>query len=338
MDIDVLLNKINISNQKIEMSEIAKLNLTDEEFDNLIEVLENKGITIEEIEDLDDYQTNDDTMKQYMREVKKIPLLTPEQVIDIYERIKKGDIEAKKLLIVSNLKLVVSVAVKYLNRGIPIEDLVQEGNIGLIKAIDKFDVTKGFKFSTYATWWIRQAITRAIADKSRLIRIPVHANEVMNKIKSFEAQFRLEIGEKPSYNEIASALGYTEEQISKYKRGFQDIISLETPVGEDKESFLEEFIATDENLQEQIVDKMNFEQIFKIIQDKLTPKEVNVLIYRFGLVDGVEKTLKEIGDSLGVSRERVRQIEARALKKIRNHVKKIFEKADFDNKEFYYRR
>ena len=290
MDIDVLLNKINISNQKIEMSEIAKLNLTDEEFDNLIGVLENKGITIEEIEDLDDYQTNDDTMK----------------VIDIYERIKKGDIEAKKLLIVSNLKLVVSVAVKYLNRGIPIEDLVQEGNIGLIKAIDKFDVTKGFKFSTYATWWIRQAITRAIADKSRLIRIPVHANEVMNKIKSFEAQFRLEIGEKPSYNEIASALGYTEEQISKYKRGFQDIISLETPVGEDKESFLEEFIATDENLQEQIVDKMNFEQIFKIIQDKLTPKEVNVLIYRFGLVDGVEKTLKEIGDSLGVSRERVR--------------------------------
>jgi len=204
------------------------------------------------------------------------------------------------------------------------EDLLQEGNLGLIKAVDKFDVEKGFKFSTYATWWIRQAMTRAIADQSRTIRIPVHANEAINSIKRFQNKYSFENGVEPTDEEISEALGYTVEKIREYKKAAQDVISLETPVGvaEDQDSTLMEFIADEENIEENVVQKIIFERVHKIVEARLTEREAKVIMYRFGLIDGRVWTLEEVGEVFDVTRERIRQIEAKALRKLRNWAKR----------------
>ena len=325
INIEKIIEKAYKNNKKIQMEEILKLDLKDEELEVVIESLKVAGIEIEEEKEEEiEIKITDDAVKDYLKQIGRFPLLTPEEEQEIGRRILKGDEKAKQELINSNLRLVVSVAKRYASKGMGFEDLLQEGNLGLIKAVDKFDVEKGFKFSTYATWWIRQAMTRAIADQSRTIRIPVHANEAINSIKRFQNKYSFENGVEPTDEEISEALGYTVEKIREYKKAAQDVISLETPVGvaEDQDSTLMEFIADEENIEENVVQKIIFERVHKIVEARLTEREAKVIMYRFGLIDGRVWTLEEVGEVFDVTRERIRQIEAKALRKLRNWAKR----------------
>ena len=261
----------------------------------------------------------DDPVRMYLREIGRIPLLTFDQELDLAKRILKGDEEAKKELAESNLRLVVSIAKKYVGRGMLFLDLIQEGNMGLIKAVEKFDYTKGFKFSTYATWWIRQAITRAIADQARTIRIPVHMVETINKLIRTSRHLLQQLGREPSPEEIAAEMEIPVEKVMEIQKIAQDPVSLETPIGEEDDSHLGDFIQDDESpaphdsaaytlLKEQLEEVMN----------TLTPREAKVLKLRFGLEDGKARTLEEVGREFEVTRERIRQIEAKALRKLRH--------------------
>ncbi len=261
----------------------------------------------------------DDPVKVYLKEIGRVPLLTPEEEIDLAIRISSGDEMAKKRLSEANLRLVVSIAKRYLGRGMQFLDLIQEGNLGLIKAVEKFDYTKGFKFSTYATWWIRQAITRAIADQARTIRIPVHMVETINKVKKVSSQLLHTNGHEPTADEIAAELDMPVEKVREIMRVAQEPVSLETPIGEEEDSHLGDFIPDDDApapadaashtlLKEQLAD----------VLDTLTPREEKVLRLRFGLEDGRSRTLEEVGKEFNVTRERIRQIEAKALRKLRH--------------------
>ena len=261
----------------------------------------------------------DDPVRMYLREIGRIPLLTFDQELDLAKRILKGDEEAKKELAESNLRLVVSIAKKYVGRGMLFLDLIQEGNMGLIKAVEKFDYTKGFKFSTYATWWIRQAITRAIADQARTIRIPVHMVETINKLIRTSRHLLQQLGREPLPEEIAQEMEIPVEKVMEIQKIAQDPVSLETPIGEEDDSHLGDFIQDDESpaphdsaaytlLKEQLEEVMN----------TLTPREAKVLKLRFGLEDGKARTLEEVGREFEVTRERIRQIEAKALRKLRH--------------------
>ncbi len=321
---------------------IGELEFDPEQIEKFYDTLESQGVEIIEdfgdipLDDLDfDVQVDesedleaslstegiaiDDPVKVYLKEIGRVPLLSPEEEIDLAIRIKDGDEAAKKRLSEANLRLVVSIAKRYLGRGMQFLDLIQEGNLGLIKAVEKFDYTKGFKFSTYATWWIRQAITRAIADQARTIRIPVHMVETINKVKKVSSQLLHTNGHEPTADEIAEELDMPVDKVREIMRVAQEPVSLETPIGEEEDSHLGDFIPDDEApapvdaashilLKEQLAD----------VLDTLTPREEKVLRLRFGLEDGRSRTLEEVGKEFNVTRERIRQIEAKALRKLRH--------------------
>ena len=261
----------------------------------------------------------DDSVKLYLKEIGRIPLLSTEEEIDLAARMATGDEYAKKRLSEANLRLVVSIAKKYVRRGMQFLDLIQEGNVGLIKAVEKFDYTKGFKFSTYATWWIRQAITRAIADQARTIRIPVHMVETISRVKKAETFLLHENGSEPSEEEIANYLGMSTEKVREIIRLAQDPVSLETPFGEEEDSHLGDFIP-DEDAPAPADEACNsmLKQMLGDVLDTLSDRERRVIILRFGLIDGRQRTLEEVGQEFQVTRERIRQIETKALRKLRH--------------------
>ena len=261
----------------------------------------------------------DDAVRMYLKEIGKVPLLTGAEERELAIRMEQGDEEAKKKLCESNLRLVVSIAKRYLNRGLSFLDLIQEGNLGLIKAVDKFDYTKGYKFSTYATWWIRQAITRSIADQARTIRIPVHMVETINKLIRISRQLLQELGREPTSEEIAKEMGITVEKVREIKKISQDPVSLETPIGEEEDSHLGDFIPDDDVPApvEAAAYSMLKEQLMEVL-DTLSDREKKVLMLRFGLEDGRPRTLEEVGKEFNVTRERIRQTEAKALRKLRH--------------------
>lgn len=261
----------------------------------------------------------DDPVKVYLKEIGKVPLLSCDEEIELAKRIADGDEEAKKKLSEANLRLVVSIAKRYLGRGMHFLDLIQEGNLGLIKAVEKFDYTKGFKFSTYATWWIRQAITRAIADQARTIRIPVHMVETINKVKKVSNQLLHENGREPSVEEIAEKIGLTPDKVREILRISQEPVSLETPIGEEEDSHLGDFIPDeDAPAPADAASHMMLKEQLSEVLATLTPREAKVLSLRFGLEDGRPRTLEEVGKEFSVTRERIRQIEAKALRKLRH--------------------
>ncbi len=261
----------------------------------------------------------DDPVKVYLKDIGKVPLLSMEEEIDLAQKMAKGDEEAKRKLSEANLRLVVSIAKRYVGRGMLFLDLIQEGNLGLMKAVEKFDYTKGFRFSTYATWWIRQAITRAIADQARTIRIPVHMVETINKLIRTTRLLVQEYGRDPTPEEISKVMGITEERVREIQRIAMDPVSLETPIGEEDDSLLRDFIEDNKATTPQDVATFSLlkEQLLAIL-DTLTPREEMVLRLRFGIDDGHQRTLEEVGKEFGVTRERIRQIEAKALRKLRH--------------------
>ncbi len=338
------LIELGKSKGKLTTQEILNLmedtDVDPEQLDKLYETLESENIEI--IDDFDtnsfgdldfvletaeatpstnaaDSATSDDPVKVYLKEIGRVPLLSAEEEIELAIRIMDGDEYAKQRLSEANLRLVVSIAKRYVGRGMQFLDLIQEGNLGLIKAVEKFDYTKGFKFSTYATWWIRQAITRAIADQARTIRIPVHMVETINKVKKISSQLLHKNGHEPMAEEIAEELGMPVDKVREIMRVAQEPVSLETPIGEEEDSHLGDFIPDDEApapadaashtlLKEQLGD----------VLATLTPREAKVLRLRFGLEDGRPRTLEEVGKEFDVTRERIRQIEAKALRKLRH--------------------
>ena len=332
-------------NGKITYGELAnELEDTNpEQLDKIFDTFEDLGVDIKDSDDLDiepdiddleemenikvedvdltnmDGVSIDDPVRMYLREIGKIPLLTYDEELDLAKKILTGDEEAKQKLAESNLRLVVSIAKKYVGRGMLFLDLIQEGNMGLIKAVEKFDYTKGYKFSTYATWWIRQAITRAIADQARTIRIPVHMVETINRLIRTSRHLLQQLGREPTPEEIAKEMEMSVEKVMEIQKIAQDPVSLETPIGEEDDSHLGDFIQDEDSpaphdaasytlLREQLEEVMN----------TLTPREAKVLKLRFGLEDGKARTLEEVGKEFDVTRERIRQIEAKALRKLRH--------------------
>ena len=330
-------------NGKMTYGELAsELEDTDaEDIDKVFDAFEDLGVDLlsedldePDIEDLQDVEeiklddidiTNvegvsvDDPVRMYLREIGKIPLLTYEEELDLAKKILEGDEEAKQKLAESNLRLVVSIAKKYVGRGMLFLDLIQEGNMGLIKAVEKFDYNKGFKFSTYATWWIRQAITRAIADQARTIRIPVHMVETINKLIRTSRHLLQQLGREPTPEEIAKEMEVPVEKVMEIQKIAQDPVSLETPIGEEDDSHLGDFIQDDDSPapQDSAAYTLLKEQLEEVM-NTLTPREAKVLKLRFGLEDGKARTLEEVGKEFQVTRERIRQIEAKALRKLRH--------------------
>jgi RNA polymerase primary sigma factor len=289
------------------------------EVDDLANIEE---VTEEEINDTDAYVdsfSTDDPVRMYLKEIGKVPLLTPEEEIDLAIRMSKGDEDAKHRMTEANLRLVVSIAKRYVGRGMLFLDLIQEGNLGLIKAVEKFDYTKGYKFSTYATWWIRQAITRAIADQARTIRIPVHMVETINKTIRVSRQLLQELGHDPSAEEIAKEMDMPVEKVRDILKIAQEPVSLETPIGEEEDSHLGDFIPDEDASEPSEAASFSLlrEQLEEVL-DTLAPREKKVLELRFGIVDGRTRTLEEVGKEFNVTRERIRQIEAKALRKLRH--------------------
>ncbi|AYB43675.1 MAG: RNA polymerase sigma factor RpoD [Paenibacillus lautus] len=260
-----------------------------------------------------------DPVRMYLKEIGRVPLLSADEEVELSKRIEEGDEEAKRRLAEANLRLVVSIARRYAGRGMQFLDLIQEGNMGLIKAVEKFDYSKGFKFSTYATWWIRQAITRSIADQARTIRIPVHMVETINKLVRVSRQLLQELGREPTPEEIGKEMDISPEKVREIQKVSQEPVSLETPVGEESDSNLGDFIEDQDALAP--ADAAAFELLKEQLEevlDTLTEREENVLRLRFGLEDGRTRTLEEVGQVFGVTRERIRQIEAKALRKLRH--------------------
>ena len=329
-------------NGKITYGELAtELDDTNpEEIDKVFDAFEDLGVDLNDdldepdIEDLENVEeikledmdianldgvSIDDPVRMYLREIGKIPLLTYEEEAELAKRIVNGDEEAKQKLAESNLRLVVSIAKKYVGRGMLFLDLIQEGNMGLIKAVEKFDYNKGFKFSTYATWWIRQAITRAIADQARTIRIPVHMVETINKLIRTSRQLLQQNGREPTPEEIAKEMEISVEKVMEIQKIAQDPVYLETPIGEEDDSHLGDFIQDEDSSapQDSAAHTLLREQLEEVM-DTLTPREAMVLKLRFGLEDGKARTLEEVGKQFDVTRERIRQIEAKALRKLRH--------------------
>ncbi len=265
----------------------------------------------------------DDSIQMYLREIGKVPLLTGEEEIDLAKRIGKGDVAARKKLTEANLRLVVSIAKKYMGRNLGLLDLIQEGNLGLFRAVEKFDWRKGYKFSTYATWWIRQAITRALADQSRTIRIPVHMVETLNKYAQAERQLVQDLGREPLPEEIAAEMGIEVEKVYHLKKISQETVSIDSPVGDDgdgEESALGDFIVDEDTTKpNEMAGRQLLKEYVQNILTDLDPREQKILKMRFGLEDGVQHTLEEVGEEFGVTRERIRQIESKALERIREH-------------------
>ena len=334
-DLVALGKKKGVLSYKEIIDALSEVELDAKQIDKVYETLESMGVEL--VEDLDrelaEIQTNeeeidlsipegvglDDPVRIYLKEIGKVALLSVDEEIELATRMQEGDEKAKKRLAEANLRLVVSIAKRYVGRGMLFLDLIQEGNLGLIKAVEKFDYTKGYKFSTYATWWIRQAITRAIADQARTIRIPVHMVETINKLIRVSRQLLQEYGREPHVDEIAKEMNMSEDRVREIMKIAQEPVSLETPIGEEEDSILGDFIPDNDApapsemaafmlLKEQLMDVLN----------TLTPREEKVLRLRFGLDDGRARTLEEVGKEFNVTRERIRQIEAKALRKLRH--------------------
>ena len=312
-DIDYDISQADIdsaSPDELENEELREIEQDARNFDsaeNMDKYFSQEGVAI------------DDPVRMYLKEIGKIPLLTPEREAYLAERISQGDKQAKDELIEANLRLVVSIAKRHVGKGMYFLDLIQEGNLGLIKAVEKFDHSKGYKFSTYATWWIRQAITRAIADQARTIRIPVHMVETIHKVSRTTRQLLQELGREPTTDEVAEALGMTPEKVRGIMKIAQDPVSLETPIGEEEDSHLGDFV--EDNDSPAPSDSASYsllrEQLCAILHT-LTPREEQVIKLRFGLEDGRPRTLEEVGRKFQITRERIRQIEAKALRKLRH--------------------
>lgn len=339
--LDLGKSKGQLSTKEI-LDALGELEFDPEHIEKFYDTLESQGVEI--VEDFDDIQLDDvelakevggddgmepgvgadgvsidDPVKVYLKEIGRVPLLTPEEEVDLAVRISNGDEAAKKRLSEANLRLVVSIAKRYLGRGMHFLDLIQEGNLGLIKAVEKFDYTKGFKFSTYATWWIRQAITRAIADQARTIRIPVHMVETINKVKKVSSQLLHQNGREPSAEEVAEELDMPVDKVREIMRVAQEPVSLETPIGEEEDSHLGDFIPDDDApAPADAASHTLLKETLDSVLDSLTPREEKVLRLRFGLEDGRSRTLEEVGKEFNVTRERIRQIEAKALRKLRH--------------------
>ena len=306
---------------------LEKTQVTPEELEEIYKIFDNSGIQIinefEKDKELYDQLLKEDRMadpvKMYLKDIGKVPLLQPDEETELAKRMMDGDETAKKLLSEANLRLVVSIAKRYMGRGMHFLDLIQEGNLGLMKAVEKFDYQKGFKFSTYATWWIRQAITRAIADQARTIRIPVHMVETINKLVRVSRRLLQELGREPNPAEIAEQMGITEERVMEIQKIAQDPVSLETPIGEEEDSHLSDFLEDETSVAptDAVAFTMLKEQLLGVL-DTLTPREEKVLRLRYGLDDGRPRTLEEVGKEFNVTRERIRQIEAKALRKLRH--------------------
>ena len=327
--------KRGVLSYKDIMDKLSEIHMEPQQMEHIYELLESNGIeVVENLErELDEIEANeeeidltvpegiglDDPVRMYLKEIGKVPLLSAQEEVTLAEQMHNGDERAKKRLAEANLRLVVSIAKRYVGRGMLFLDLIQEGNLGLIKAVEKFDATKGFKFSTYATWWIRQAITRSIADQARTIRIPVHMVETIKKLIRVSRQLLQEKGREPKVDEIAQAMNMSEDRVREIMKIAQEPVSLETPIGEEEDSILGDFIPDGDApapedkaaymlLREQLID----------VLDTLTPREAKVLKLRFGLEDGRSRTLEEVGGEFNVTRERIRQIEAKALRKLRH--------------------
>ena len=284
-------------------SEVEKLSTSD----NMEKLLEQGGVQI------------DDPVRMYLKEIGRVPLLSAEEEKELAEKMAAGDEEAKNKLVEANLRLVVSIAKRYVGKGMFFLDLIQEGNIGLMKAVDKFDYEKGFKFSTYATWWIRQAITRAIADQARTIRIPVHMVETIHKVSRYSRQMLQELGREATAEEIGEKMGISAEKVREIMKIAQDPVSLETPIGEEEDSHLGDFIPDDDAPQPaEIASATILREVIERELHTLTPREEHVIKLRFGLYDGRSRTLEEVGKEFDITRERIRQIEAKALRKLRH--------------------
>lgn len=298
----------------------VKMNDDDEDVEDDIILSDEDDIDIEKIDlSVPDGIGLEDPVRMYLKEIGKVPLLSAEEEIEYAQRMEEGDEEAKKRLVEANLRLVVSIAKRYVGRGMQFLDLIQEGNLGLIKAVEKFDYRKGYKFSTYATWWIRQAITRAIADQARTIRIPVHMVETINKLVRVQRQLLQELGREPSPEEIAETMDIPVERVREIQKISQEPVSLETPIGEEEDSHLGDFIQ-DDNVPvpaEAAASTLLKEQLVEVL-GTLTDREQKVLRLRFGMDDGRARTLEEVGKEFNVTRERIRQIEAKALRKLRH--------------------
>ncbi|MCI9302598.1 RNA polymerase sigma factor RpoD [uncultured Clostridium sp.] len=313
------------------LDEVENIELSPEQIEKIYEVLESMGIEVqgaaneidiveEEIDlSVPEGIAIDDPVRMYLKEIGKVPLLSSEEEMELAKKIEEGSQYAKKKLAEANLRLVVSIAKRYVGRGMLFLDLIQEGNLGLIKAVEKFDFRKGFKFSTYATWWIRQAITRAIADQARTIRIPVHMVETINKLIRVQRQLLQELGRDPFPEEISKVMDLPVEKVREIQKIAQEPVSLETPIGEEEDSHLGDFIPDDDAPApaEAAAFTMLKEQLINVL-DTLTPREEKVLRLRFGLDDGRARTLEEVGKEFNVTRERIRQIEAKALRKLRH--------------------
>lgn len=317
------------------MDAFEEVELEPEQIEKIYETVENMGIDVvgdidTEIQDLQNKEEEidltlpeginiDDPVRMYLKEIGKVPLLTADEEIELALRMERGDNEAKRRLAEANLRLVVSIAKRYVGRGMLFLDLIQEGNLGLIKAVEKFDYRKGFKFSTYATWWIRQAITRAIADQARTIRIPVHMVETINKLIRVSRQLLQELGRDPLPEEIAREMNLSVDKVREIMKISQEPVSLETPIGEEEDSHLGDFIPDDDvpAPAEAAAFTLLKEQLLGVL-DTLTAREEKVLRLRFGLDDGRSRTLEEVGKEFSVTRERIRQIEAKALRKLRH--------------------
>ena len=323
-DIDAAMIEMNLDVEELDkLYETLEANNIEVVDDISSDAIENFDVDIPKSLDIgagDDKGANvDDPVKVYLKEIGRVPLLTPEEEIELAIRIADDDKKAKQRLAEANLRLVVSIAKRYVGRGMHFLDLIQEGNLGLIKAVDKFDYTKGFKFSTYATWWIRQAITRAIADQARTIRIPVHMVETINKVKKTNSQMLHENGRDPTAEEIAQRLDMPVEKVREILRVAQEPVSLETPIGEEEDSHLGDFIPDDDApAPADAASMMLLKEQLNDVLKTLTPREAQVLRLRFGLEGGHPHTLEEVGAIFNVTRERIRQIEAKALRKLRH--------------------
>ncbi len=329
----------NVLTYQDMMNALAELDIDAEAIDAVFDILESEGLSLVNQSGSQETDTAaeanpqedlsipesvgvDDPVRMYLKEIGKVPLLTADEEVTIAKQIEQGGNgaeEAKKKLAEANLRLVVSIAKRYVGRGMLFLDLIQEGNLGLIKAVEKFDYTKGYKFSTYATWWIRQAITRAIADQARTIRIPVHMVETINKLVRVSRQLLQENGREPTPEEIAEEMGLSPEKVEEIIKIAQEPVSLETPIGEEEDSHLGDFIQDEEALPpaEAASFLLMREQLMEVL-NTLTPREKKVLTLRFGLEDGRQRTLEEVGQEFNVTRERIRQIEAKALRKLRH--------------------
>ena len=289
-----------------EMSEIENEVEQFGNSENMQRILEQEGLV-------------DDPVRLYLKEIGRVPLLTSEREHELAERMAAGDVEAKKSLVEANLRLVVSIAKRYVGRGMFFLDLIQEGNLGLMKAVDKFDYTKGYKFSTYATWWIRQAITRAIADQARTIRIPVHMVETIHKVSRYSRQLLQEYGREATAEEIGEKMGMSAEKVREIMKIAQDPVSLETPIGEEEDSHLGDFIQDEDTpAPSDAASQTILREVIERELHTLTPREEHVIKLRFGLYDGRTRTLEEVGMEFNITRERIRQIEAKALRKLRH--------------------